>query len=157
MDTFECHLHHFRRDFAMAYKELIEYLLWLILLGKLWAIKIFQDLCECQWCWSLITSYIMQHRTSRPGFCSPKEDCEKSLSPTQQQFGSVKGKAVPVRRVLTENKLFSVSPALEGWLLNALLLSTDGLNNNGKGWCSMFLPCLSFTCAQGIWRSFSHW
>lgn len=35
MDTFECHLHHFRRDFAMAYKELIEYLLCLILLGKL--------------------------------------------------------------------------------------------------------------------------
>lgn len=136
-----------KADFATAYKELIEYLLW--------AIKTFQDLCECQWCWSLITSYITQHRTSRPGFCSPKEDCGKPLSPTQQQFD--RGKAVPVGRVLTENKLFSMSPALKEWLLDALLLSTDGLNNNSKGWCSMFLPCLFFTCAHGIRRSFSHW
>lgn len=55
MNTSECHLHHFNRGrllffFLMAHKELIEYLLCLILLDKPCAIKIFQDLCECQQC-----------------------------------------------------------------------------------------------------------
>lgn len=86
MDMSECHLQPFQQrkvDFAMAHKELIEYLLCLILLGKLCAIKIFQDLYECQGCWSLITSYITQHRTGRSGFFSPQEVCGKSLSSTQ--------------------------------------------------------------------------
>lgn len=147
-----------KADFAMAYKELIEYLLCLILLGKLWAIKIFQDLCECQWCWSLITSYIMQHRTNRPGFWSPKEDCGKSLFP-HHNSNLTEARWCQSDVYWLQASCFLVSPALERWLLNALLLSTDGLNNNnyGKGWCSVVLPCLPSTCAHGIWGSFSHW
>lgn len=68
----------------MAHKKLIEYLLCLILLDKLCAIKIFQDLCECQQCWSLIASYITQQQYRKladQDFETLKENIGKSYSP----------------------------------------------------------------------------
>lgn len=68
----------------MAHKELIEYLLCLILLDKPCAIKIFQDLCECQQCWSLIASYIMQQEYTKladQDFEALKENMGKYCSP----------------------------------------------------------------------------